>query len=60
MVEGTWFDELGALSELSGVTDDVTGESFELLPGAGRGSEHDFSTSENGHGPTSRHQTSFW
>ena len=27
-VEGTWFDDLGKLSELSGITDDVTGHRF--------------------------------
>ena len=32
-VEGTWFDEQGVLSELSGVADSVTGESFEVLQG---------------------------
>ena len=31
LVEGTWFDEQGVLSELSGVADSVTGESFEVL-----------------------------
>ena len=33
LVEGTWFDEQGVLSELSGVVDSVTGESFEVLRG---------------------------
>ena len=33
LVEGTWFNEQGVLSELSGVTDSVTGESFEVLQG---------------------------
>ena len=32
-VEGTWFNEHGVLSELSGVADSVTGESFEVLRG---------------------------
>ena len=31
LVEGTWFDEQGVLSELSGVADSVAGESFEVL-----------------------------
>ena len=31
LVEGTWFDEQGVLSELSGIADSVTGESFEVL-----------------------------
>ena len=31
LVEGTWFNEQGVLSELSGVADSVTGESFEVL-----------------------------
>ena len=33
LVEVTWFDEQGVLSELSGVADSVTGESFEVLRG---------------------------
>ena len=33
LVEGTRFDEQGVLSVLSGVTDSVTGESFEVLRG---------------------------
>ena len=31
LVEGTWFNEHGVLSELSGVADSVTGETFEVL-----------------------------
>ena len=34
LVEGAWFDEFGVLSELSGVTDDATGELFEHVRGA--------------------------
>ena len=33
LVEGSWFNEQGVLSELSGFADSVTGESFELLRG---------------------------
>ena len=33
LVEDTWFDEKGVLSELSGIADSVTGESFEVLRG---------------------------
>ena len=33
LVEGTWFNEHGVLSELSGVADSVTGETFEVLRG---------------------------
>ena len=31
LVEGTWFNEDGVLTELSGVVDSVTGETFEIL-----------------------------
>ena len=33
LVEGTWFNEQRVLSELSGIVDSVTGESFEVLRG---------------------------
>ena len=33
LVEDTWIDEQGVLSELSGIVDSVTGESFEVLRG---------------------------
>ena len=36
LVEGTWFNEHGVLSELSGVADSVTGETFEVLRGCHR------------------------
>ena len=36
LVEDTWFNEHGVLSELSGVADSVTGETFEVLGGCHR------------------------
>ena len=50
LVEGAWFNEQGVLSELSGVADSVTGETFEVLrvvSPAGRSVGHGFNANED-------------
>ena len=64
LVEGTWFDGMCELSELSSAKDDVTSERFGLQRGAATQLEARWSTTsaraKTALQPRSAHQTSPW